>query len=77
MATDSHEAPEPADTLSDRFRDAIAPRTLLLGIGVLLLQFAFILSYIGAFHSRRRTGFLSSWWRRHRWRAKSSTSSTR
>jgi hypothetical protein len=37
--------------LADRFRDAIAPRTLLLGIGVLLLQFAFILSYIGAFHS--------------------------
>ena len=26
-----HEAPEPPDTLSDRFRDAIAPRTLLLG----------------------------------------------
>jgi hypothetical protein len=51
VATNSHEAPEPADTLSDRFRDAIAPRTLLLGIGVLLLQFAFILSYIGAFHS--------------------------
>jgi len=51
VSTPKHEAPEPPDTLSDRFRDAIAPRTLLLGVGVLLLQFAFILSYIGAFHS--------------------------
>jgi hypothetical protein len=51
VSTPKHEAPEPPDTLADRFRDAIAPRTLLLGIGVLLLQFAFILSYIGAFHS--------------------------
>jgi hypothetical protein len=51
VTTPKHEAPEPPDTLADRFRDAVAPRTLLLGIGVLLLQFAFILSYIGAFHS--------------------------
>ena len=51
MTTNRHEAPEPPDTLRDRFRDAIAPRTLLLGVGVLLLQFAFIVSYIGAFHS--------------------------
>lgn len=49
--TNKHEAPEAPDTLQDRFRDAIAPRTLALGVGVLLLQFAFILSYIGAFHS--------------------------
>lgn len=46
-----HIAPEPPETLQDRFRDAIAPRTLLLGVGVLLLQLGFILSYIGAFHS--------------------------
>lgn len=46
-----HEAPEPAETWQDRFRDAVAPRTLALGVGVLLLQFAFILSYLGAFHS--------------------------
>lgn len=46
-----HEAPEAPETLQDRFRDAIAPRTLLLGVGVLLLQFGFILSYIGAFHA--------------------------
>jgi hypothetical protein len=51
VPTAKHEAPEPPDTVADRFRDAIAPRTLLLGVGVLLLQFAFILSYIGAFHS--------------------------
>jgi hypothetical protein len=37
MTTNRHEAPEEPDTLRDRFRDAIAPRTLLLGIGVLLL----------------------------------------
>ena len=46
-----HEAPEAPETLQDRFRDAIAPRTLLLGVGALLLQFGFILSYIGAFHA--------------------------
>src|SRR5262245_14667567 len=49
--TTRHQAPEAPDTVADRFRDAIAPRTLALGVGVLLLQFAFILSYIGAFHS--------------------------
>jgi hypothetical protein len=31
-------------------RDAIAPRTVLLVVGVLLLQLAFIVSYVGAFH---------------------------
>src|SRR5262245_11854560 len=46
-----HEAPEQPETWQDRFRDAVAPRTLALGFGVLLLQFAFILSYLGAFHS--------------------------
>jgi hypothetical protein len=35
----------------DSLRDAIAPRTVLLGVGVLVLQLAFILSYIGAFHA--------------------------
>lgn len=49
--TNRHAAPEPPETLGDRFRDAIAPRTLALGLGVLALQFAFILSYIGAFHA--------------------------
>ena len=46
-----HVALEPPETLQDRFRDAIAPRTLALGVGVLLLQLGFILSYLGAFHS--------------------------
>lgn len=42
---------EQTETLMDGLRDAVAPRTLLLGIGVLILQLGFVLSYIGAFHS--------------------------
>ncbi|CAN5528978.1 DUF3533 domain-containing protein [soil metagenome] len=42
---------ERSESLLEGLRDAVAPRTLLLGIGVLLLQFGFILSYLGAFHS--------------------------
>lgn len=49
--TNRHVAAEPPETWKDRFRDAIAPRTIALGLGVLLLQFGFILSYIGAFHA--------------------------
>lgn len=49
--SNKHVAPEAPETLGDRLRDAIAPRTLALGLGVLLLQFGFILSYIGAFHA--------------------------
>ena len=41
--SNKHVAFEPPETLQDRFRDAIAPRTLALGLGVLLLQFGFIL----------------------------------
>jgi len=33
------------------WRDAVSPRTVALHFGVLLLQLAFILSYVGAFHS--------------------------
>ncbi|MDQ0379016.1 ABC transporter permease [Amycolatopsis thermophila] len=44
-------APEPPGGLAADLRDAIAPRTVLLVIGVLLLQLGFILSYVGAFHS--------------------------
>lgn len=32
-------------------RDSIAPRTVVLVVGVLLLQLGFILSYVGAFHA--------------------------
>jgi hypothetical protein len=46
-----HEAPEERETLLAGLRDAVSPRTLLLGVGVLLLQMGFILSYIGAFHA--------------------------
>ncbi|MGB3483208.1 MAG: ABC transporter permease [Mycobacterium sp.] len=42
---------ERGETLLEGLRDAVSPRTLILGMGVLLLQFGFILSYIGAFHS--------------------------
>ena len=45
-----HEIPEPPETFQDRLSDAMSPRTLLMGLGVLLLQFGFIVSYIGAFH---------------------------
>jgi maltodextrin utilization protein YvdJ len=31
------------------FRDAVSVRTVLLVVGVLLLQLGFILSYVGAF----------------------------
>lgn len=40
----------PDRTLVDELRDAIAPRTVLLVLGVLLVQIAFIASYVGAFH---------------------------
>jgi hypothetical protein len=35
------------------FRDAVSTRTVLLVVGVLLLQLGFILSYVGAFHAPR------------------------
>jgi len=37
-------------TFAQELRDAIAPRTVLLVLGVLLVQVAFIASYVGAFH---------------------------
>jgi hypothetical protein len=42
---------ERSESLLEGLRDAVSPRTLFLGVGVLLLQFGFILSYIGAFHA--------------------------
>ena len=51
MPVNKHVAPEAPETWQDRFRDAVAPRSLALGLGVLLLQLGFILSYLGAFHS--------------------------
>lgn len=35
---------------STELRDAVAPRTVALVLGVLLLQLAFVASYVGAFH---------------------------
>ncbi|OXM73331.1 MULTISPECIES: ABC transporter permease [Amycolatopsis] len=46
--TSEHSGPR---GLAGDLRDAIAPRTVLLVLGVLLLQLGFILSYVGAFHS--------------------------
>lgn len=49
-----HEAPdepEPDRGLLGDLHDAIAPRTVGLVVGVLLLQLGFILSYVGAFHA--------------------------
>lgn len=43
-------ADEPAGWTRE-LRDAIAPRTVLLVLGVLLLQLGFIASYVGAFHA--------------------------
>lgn len=52
-STGRHEAPEPRITLGSELRDAIAPRTVALVVGVLVLQLGFILSYLGAFHMPR------------------------
>jgi len=60
MTHNRHEAPPRAgkhavldqpETMRDRLRDVVSARTLVPAIGVLILQFAFILSYLGAFHS--------------------------
>jgi hypothetical protein len=63
QAHGKHEAPElgaepstgrsaaPAMGWREEIRDAIAPRTVLLILGVLILQLGFIVSYVGAFHS--------------------------
>lgn len=39
--------------LGRELRDALSARTVLLVVGVLLLQLGFILSYVGAFHAPR------------------------
>ncbi|MEO9237581.1 MAG: DUF3533 domain-containing protein [Jatrophihabitantaceae bacterium] len=44
------EQPEPLGFLAE-WRDSVSPRTVLLIVGVLLLQLGFILSYVGAFHA--------------------------
>jgi hypothetical protein len=37
--------------LMSELRDAVAPRAVALGAGVLMIQLLFILSYVGAFHA--------------------------
>lgn len=56
MSQPAHqEEPPPGDgqpmTFLAEVRDSIAPRTVGLVVGVLLLQLGFILSYVGAFHA--------------------------
>ena len=46
-----HAAPEAPETIRERFFDAISPQTLGLALSALLLQLAFVLSYLGAFHA--------------------------
>lgn len=41
----------PPTSFAGELRHTVAPRTLLLIVGVLFLQIAFIFSYVGAFHS--------------------------
>jgi hypothetical protein len=43
--------PAPEQGFRAEWWDAVSPRTVALLFGVLLLQLAFILSYVGAFHS--------------------------
>lgn len=38
------------DTFRAELADAVAPRTILLVVGVLLVQLGFVASYVGAFH---------------------------
>ena len=45
-----HERPEPPVGFWQEVKDAVAPRTIGLVVGVLLLQIGFVLSYVGAFH---------------------------
>ena len=52
--TTRSEAPDagpPRQGLLAEVRDAVTPRTLALGAGVLVLQLLFIWSYVGAFHA--------------------------
>ncbi len=45
-----HAAPQAPETFAEELRDAFAPRTILLVVGVAVLCLGFLLSYLGAFH---------------------------
>ena len=45
------ETPPPPQGLWNEWKDAVSTRTVILILGVLGLQLAFILSYVGAFHA--------------------------
>lgn len=46
-----HAIPDQPETRHERMRDILSARTLAPAIAVLILQFGFILSYLGAFHA--------------------------
>lgn len=46
-----HAAAQAPETMRDRLRDILSPKTLVLALGALILQLGFVLSYLGAFHS--------------------------
>ena len=50
MAREPHDPKHAARTFSQELRSSVDARTVVLMIGVLLLQVAFIWSYVGAFH---------------------------
>lgn len=46
-----HAAVDAPETLRDRLRDVMSPKTLTIALSALLLQLGFVLSYLGAFHA--------------------------
>lgn len=50
MAREPHDPKHAARTFSNELRSSVDARTVVLMVGVLLLQVAFIWSYVGAFH---------------------------
>lgn len=50
MPREPHDAKHAAPTFAQELRSSVDARTVVLMIGVLLLQIAFIWSYVGAFH---------------------------
>jgi len=49
----AHRARSAAQAFPAEVRDAVTGRTVVLVLGVLLLELAFVLSYVGAFHAPR------------------------
>lgn len=50
-AAPKHAAVDVPETLRDRLRDVMSPKTLAIALSALVLQLGFVLSYLGAFHA--------------------------